>query len=268
MKSPIRWPGGKRKLAPAILAAFPAHQAYVETCCGGAAVFWFKPRQISKAEILNDADGELINFYYVLHKYGRRLARQVDAMPYSRALFARTLADRPRGAFGRAVRFWYLTRVAFGAKRRKPTFGVKASARTWVLPPSVLVNLDATIERMRGVLFESVDVCRLVELYDRPTTLFYVDPPFYGTSQDYACRFALEDHARLAESLQAIDGTFLLSYDDHAAIRRLYRGCHKRRLHVRYTMGCNSSTGGQDGATELLISNRPLPRSKPQRGRR
>ena len=74
MKSPLRWPGGKRRLAETILAHMPPHGAYVETCCGGAAVFWAKHRELSQAEILNDADGELINFYAMLHNRGRRLA--------------------------------------------------------------------------------------------------------------------------------------------------------------------------------------------------
>jgi DNA adenine methylase len=97
-------------------------------------VFWAKGREVSRSEILNDADGELVNFYMELHQHGRRLAREVDGMPYSRALFHRVLADRPRGRFVRARRFWYINRVAFGAKRRGETFGVAKSKRMAVLP--------------------------------------------------------------------------------------------------------------------------------------
>ena len=63
MYSPLRWQGGKSRLADFIVNLFPKHLAYVETCCGGASVFFAKPRDASKAEILNDRDGELINFY-------------------------------------------------------------------------------------------------------------------------------------------------------------------------------------------------------------
>jgi DNA adenine methylase len=256
VKSPVRWQGGKRQLAEAILSYAPAHQVYVETCCGGAAVFWAKPR--SKAEILNDRDGDLINFYSQLHKRGRRLAAELDGLPYSRALFVQLLAQQPSSPFARAVRFWYLNRVAFGGRRHRPTFGVQATRGAFVLPPTVLASLDATIERLRGVLFESVDVVRLVDLYDRPSTFFYLDPPFFATSQDYVCRFGPEDHARLRQALGRVKGTWLLSYDDCPAVRRLYAGLPLARLSVRYTMGVNSSTGGADRAAELLISNRPL----------
>ena len=257
-KSPVRWPGGKGFLAEMIVRHLGPHRTYVETCCGGAAVFWAKRREISVAEVLNDADGELINFYQVLHKRGRRLAAEVDSMPYSRALFVKLLAWRPRGTFHRAARFWYLNRVAFGGRRRRPPFGVMLSRRPAVLPQGVLSGLGTVIDRLRGVLFESVDVVRLIDLYDRCDTAFYVDPPFLGLSQEYACQFAPADHARLAGALMSARGGWLLSYNDCVEVRRLYRGRHLRRIATRYTIGCNSSTGGRSVAAELLISNHPL----------
>lgn len=256
--NPLRWLGGKSRLAVGIAADLPAHKSYVETCCGGAAVFWAKPRDISISEVLNDADGELINFYHVLHRRGKRLAFEVDAMPYSRALFDQVRAGRPRAAFARARRFWYLNRVCFGGRRRGATYGVQGGRRAFVLPQTVLGSLDALIARLRGVALESVDVVRLVELYDRPDTLFYVDPPYLGLSQDYACRFRPEDHDRLAAALGRIRGTFVLSYNDCRQVRRLYAGCRIRPLTTRYTIGTKSASSAarSGGAKELLITNR------------
>jgi len=254
----LRWPGGKRLLAAEILAHLPDHEAYVEACCGGAAVFWAKERDRSQSEILNDRDGELINFYWQLHKAGRRLAKEVDAMPYGRAFFAKMCAATPRGTFQRAARFWYLNRVAFGGRRRRPTFGVGVSRRMYVLPKTVLANLDATIERLRGVVFESVDVVRLLSLYDRKSTAFLVDPPYLGLHQDYDCQFDDADHHRLADALRHVKGAWLLTYNDCRQIKKLYDGLPRKRLTTRYTMGCNSVTGGYSRAHELLISNRAL----------
>jgi len=197
--------------------------------------------------------------------HGRKLAREVDAMPYSRALFNRVRDSSPRGSFRRAARFWYLNRVSFGGRRRRPTFGVNVSRRSRVLPARILANLDATIERLRGVSFESVDVARLLDLYDRPTTLFVVDPPYVDLAQPYAVRFLEADHARLADALARVKGTWLLTYNDCPAIRRLYRGSSIRPLAARYTIGCNSASGGSADARELLISNRPFPRAPRRR---
>lgn len=60
----IPWIGGKRKLAKHILPLFPEHTCYVEPFCGAAALFFMK--EPSKAEILNDINGDLVNLYRVV----------------------------------------------------------------------------------------------------------------------------------------------------------------------------------------------------------
>jgi DNA adenine methylase len=258
MNSPLRWQGGKGRVAERIVNLIPPHAAYVETCCGGASVFWHKSRESSRAEILNDRDGELINFYYELRKHGRRLAEEVNCMPYSRALLDRVKRSRPRGPFQRAVRFWYLNRVSFGGRIIGATFGVAVSGRRSVVTERIWRDLDAIIERLAGVSFESVDVARCLKLYDRRNTFFYVDPPYCGTSQDYAASFGQEDHSRLAEALGRVSGTWLLSYNDCPEVRRLYAGHPMRGLSTRWTAGCNSRShpAARQWADELLISNR------------
>ena len=254
---PLRWPGGKRRLAAGIIGLMPEHKCYVETCCGGAGVFWAKPRDMSISEILNDADGELINFYQVLHKRGKALAREVDAMPYSRRFFKRMAkAPMPTSAFARAARFWYLNRVAFGAIRANPTFGPKTTNRANVLPATILRNLDATIARLRGVLFECVDLVKLITLYDRAATVFYIDPPYYDIGSLYAVEFTEDDHVRLAECLRNVRGTWLLSYNDCDRIRGLYAGYPCKKLDHRYTIGGNSRRQASSEANEILFSNR------------
>lgn len=231
---------------------------YVEGCCGGAALFWAK--EPGGAEVLNDLDEDLVTFYRVLHRQGRRLAAAVDAMPYSRALFRRVLARRPRTLFGRAERFWYLNRVSFGGMGR--TYGVKGSRRVSVLPARLLASLDAVIERLRGVMFECMDVRDLVRLYDRGDALFYIDPPYRGTSQPYACRLQPQQHEQLAACLMELQGRVLVSYDNHPVVRSLYAGWHMIDLRTGYSLGANSSSGrGRTDSSELLIANYPLRRS-------
>ena len=255
LKSPLRWQGGKARLADEIILRIPQHAAYVEACCGGAAVFWAKPKEASKSEILNDLDGELINFYSMLHKRGKALAREVDSMPYSRKTFSCIKASKPSGKFQRAVRFWYLNRVCFGARREKQSFGVKVTYRSSVLSNQILMNLDAIIERLRGVLFECLDITRLLEVYDRDTTFFYVDPPYYKVSQEYAekCRFGDEDHNRLAFTLAGIAGKWILSYNDEPFIRDLYPNRTIIPLKHTWIVGCNSPTRASSKANEIII---------------
>lgn len=66
LRSPLRWLGGKFLLRERILKCFPEHECYVEVFSGAAWVLFGKPPETSKAEVLNDLDGELVNFWRVV----------------------------------------------------------------------------------------------------------------------------------------------------------------------------------------------------------
>jgi DNA adenine methylase len=69
----IPWIGGKRRLAGRILPMLPPHECYVEPFAGGAAIFFLKPP--SKAEALNDINGEIVNLYRVVKHHLEELYR-------------------------------------------------------------------------------------------------------------------------------------------------------------------------------------------------
>ncbi|WP_418431381.1 DNA adenine methylase [Blautia sp.] len=59
--------------------------------------------------------------------------------------------------------------------------------------------------------------------YDRPETLFYVDPPYFQAEKYYAEGFGETDHIRLKEVLDKMQGRFVLTYNDCPFVRELYR---------------------------------------------
>ena len=77
--------------------------------------------------------------------------------------------------------------------------------------------------RLQGVHIECLDWAAFIPRYDRPFTLFYIDPPYWGHEADYGRGlFARGDFARLAEVLRGIKGRFILSLNDHPEVRRLF----------------------------------------------
>lgn len=125
----IPWMGGKRRLAGDIIPLIPEHTCYVEPFAGGAAIFFMK--EPSKAEVLNDINGELINLYRVLKHHIEEFLKQFKWALHSRQIFEwekltdpRTLTD-----IQRAARFYYIQRTCFGARVTNSSFGTSATTK-------------------------------------------------------------------------------------------------------------------------------------------
>jgi DNA adenine methylase len=102
-----------------------------------------------------------------------------------------------------------------------------------------------------GVI-ECLPFADFIARYDRPTTLFYIDPPYWGSEADYgADLFERADYARLAEQLAGIKGRFVLSINDLAATRHAFGRFKQTRVKTTYTLA-----GGRKAkpVAELIVT--------------
>lgn len=254
----IPWLGGKRKLARHLLPLFPDHTCYVEPFCGGAALFFMKPP--SKAEVLNDINSDIVNLYRVIQNHLEEFIKQFKWALTSREIF-RWLKDTPPETLTdiqRAARFYYLQKLSFGAKVEGRTFGVSATG------PSKLnlLRLEETLSeawlRLHRVTIEHLDWKACITRYDRPDTLFYLDPPYWQT-QGYGVPFGLEEYSAMAELAHRCQGKMIISVNDHPDMRRVFEGLEIVAVNTTYSVGSNNG----HKAAELVICNfRPTPASK------
>src|ERR1035437_9124735 len=71
--APFGYYGAKGRLASRIVARLPPHNAWVEAFCGSTALTLAKrPAQI---EVINDINGEVVNFFCQLRNNSSRLCR-------------------------------------------------------------------------------------------------------------------------------------------------------------------------------------------------
>ncbi len=206
--------GGKRVLAKTIIRRIDAtpHEAYCEPFVGMGGVFLRRCKQ-PKMEAINDVNGELINFFRILQRHYPQFMDTLRYQVTSRQEFERlsqtnssTLTDLER-----AARFLYLQRLAFGGKVRGQTFGVSMDGGRFN-PTKLAFQLEQIHKRMAGVVFENLGWRTFIQRYDRQTTLFYLDPPYWGSEDDYGkAVFRREDFAEMAEVLGRIRGRFILS---------------------------------------------------------
>lgn len=87
-------------------------------------------------------------------------------------------------------------------------------------------------ERLQGVQIEKLDFRQLIEKYDRPTTFFYLDPPYVHSTRkstnEYEHEMSNKDHVELVEILLNIKGKALMSGYVHPIYEMLERAGWKR----------------------------------------
>lgn len=255
LNSPLRWVGGKSRVREQILAQFPEHECYVELFSGASWILFGKDPKSSKSEVLNDLDGELVNFWRVVKHRPAEFTEAASWLLASRELFDewKPLAG-VGGEIARAVKFYAVIRTAFGAKRSCACYGPKRSRRPEIHWPQEKERVAQVIARLRMIWVERLPWNQCVARYDRKETFFYVDPPYRAEgAKAYRHYFSDEDHAQLADALRGrVKGRWLLSSNDDPLIRQLYRGkgITIGHLDVRYSVMRGSRT-----VRELLIRN-------------
>lgn len=270
MKSPISYYGAKGRLSDFIVSLLPPHRVYVEPFFGSGAVLFAKPR--STHEILNDVDGNLVNFFRVLRDRPADLERVCRLTPYAREEFAAAeLVDPDLDELERARRWWVRINQGFATLATTAT-GWSTSIRRgsnnarscW----NRIARFAEAAERLSSVTIENRDALAVISEYSAADGAIYVDPPYLMTTRtsltrrpggDYAHEFSTQDeHTRLAEALQATPAAVLLSGYPSPLYDELYAGWWRIEQRV-LRRASNGRSSRNCYVVEVLWSNRPLP---------
>jgi DNA adenine methylase len=234
MVGPLAYIGGKNRIAGKIIEIFPEHTTYVEAFAGGAQVFFRK--ESSPVEVLNDMDGEVVNFFRVCQQHHEELLRHLKFILVSRRWFALFEASGP-GALTdiqRAARFFYLQKNAFAGLVRRRRYRYSVVGPPSFNPGSLPQLFEKAHQRLQRVQIECLPYQEIIRRFDRPTTLFYLDPPYFRRRL-YNFNFSDDDFRILAELLRNIRGKVVLSINDTPEIRSLFRDFKLREIELHYT---------------------------------
>jgi DNA adenine methylase len=203
-----------------IIGHFPDHQCYVEPFAGAASVLIQKPR--SPLEVYNDLDGAVVNFFRVLRQDPDQLIRSLSLTPYSRAEYE--LSYEPTDdELEAARRFYVRAYMSIGGATGQWRTGWRYQAKAenvWKSAADGFADIDhlyAIAHRFRGVQIENDDAIAVMERFDRPETLFYLDPPYVFDTRSkwagvaYQHELSDDDHVELATRARDIQGLVIIS---------------------------------------------------------
>lgn len=259
----LRYHGSKFRLASWVMKHFPPHTCYVEPFGGAAGVLIQKPR--AYAEVYNDLDGDVVNFFRVLRDPDlcAELQRQIVLTPYARAEFdlawepaadpverARRLSIRAQMGFGSAGATKGVTGFRIDTKRAYGT-----AKHLWLEYPDAI---RAVGERMSGVLIENRTAIEVMSAHDAPDTLHFVDPPYVlstrvlqGSGRGcYRHEMTDDDHTELLDALRGLRGMVVVTGYDNDLYRNRLRGWKSSSTSARISAGRGTAL-----RTEVLWMN-------------
>jgi DNA adenine methylase len=204
--------GAKYYLARKIIRQFPEHRVYVECFAGALNVLINKYR--AEVEVISDLDSELINFYQVLVDQTDELITEVQKIPYTLESFQAAQDSRKlpnQSNLARAVNYLLIRRSVWSG-----------AGSNWVDEPKrragwsrLSEKLLPVAHRLRGVHILCRNALELLLEYDSPSTVFFLDPPYYPatrvSSKDYKIEMNSFDHLKLLNLIKKLKGHVVLS---------------------------------------------------------
>lgn len=248
MKTVMRYPGSKWGIAEWIISHFPEgyeKMVYLEPFAGSGAVFFNKNPGV--VETINDLDGDIVNLFRVIRDRPEELKRLLELTPYSREEYDRSF-EPCEDPVERARRYMVKTNQAIGAKmcgkcgwrnHKQPKIG--GTACKW---SGITSTIDAAVTRLRGsttnlVQIEHMDALRLIERYNSPDVLMYIDPPYVRSTRKsgklYRYEMGDDQHERMLELITHSRAKIVLSGYQSELYDNVLQGWHKDTTQSRTT---------------------------------
>jgi DNA adenine methylase len=264
VKTPISYYGGKQRLAATILRIILPHKIYVEPFFGGGAVFFAKPP--SAFEVINDINGEAVNFYRVLKNDFDGLKKLIESTLHSRELYrqSKIIYNNP-DMFSRkkmAWAFWTQTNMSFSNNINSGYgYSLKEKTSSTKKIKNKIENFtNEYVRRLSNTEIECSPALKVIAKRDATETFFYIDPPYPGTCQGHYKGYAIDDLIELLKLLTNIKGKFLLSSFNNDVLEEhtVKNGWFNLKIEMQLLARRREGVGSSKRKTEVLTSNYPM----------
>ena len=237
MMALMKDPGSMWGIADWVISFFPEHHSYLEPFFGSGAVLFNKPR--SHIETINDLDGNVVNLFEWIKKDPEKLAHEIYWTPYARQAYEDAFARVPESNLQQAVDFYIKLNMGRGFRTNGEKVGWKNdvqgrarayAAMDWKSLPGKIME---AAERLRGVQIENRPAVDVIQRFNFPKVLIYLDPPYVLSTRhgkQYKCEMDNKDQGELLDVALAHKGPLLISGYDNEIYNGRLQGWHKEEI--------------------------------------
>ncbi|MFV8257159.1 DNA adenine methylase [Bdellovibrio bacteriovorus] len=266
--SPLRYPGGKAKLSKYMGLVVETNRLgdadFIEPFAGGASVgLYLLANAYIRKLYLNDIDISIYAFWNSILKHPEEFCRKIDKVTVDlgnwreqkeiqKNRYDSNLLDLGFSTF-------FLNRTNRSGIMNGGVIGSLKQDGPWKIDSRFnKAELIRRIERIGDfadrILVRNLDACEFLNEI-KPVlskkSLVYLDPPYFEKGPSlYRKYFDQDDHVNMAEYLRGSDDLkWVISYDNHDVLRRLYKAYERFEFTLNY-----SAAGNQSGREVIFFS--------------
>lgn len=262
--TPLRYPGGKGKLAAYIKSIIKANGLldgdYVEPYAGGAAVAMelLFHEYVDRVHI-NDLSTPIHAFWKSVLDHPDELCKLVKETPLTVEMWDKQKRIFAEGDANHCVALgfatFFLNRTNRSGILNGGIIGGRGQLGAWKIDARFnreeLIGRINSIAKMRGRIrltsMDAIEFLRLGSSNWPKKTLIYLDPPYYAKGRDlYYDFYQHDDHEQVEKfvSSNLTDANWIVSYDNVPTIRALYRPFQQIVYRIGYSAR-ESKTGSE-----------------------
>lgn len=259
--SPLRYPGGKSKIAPLIEQIIINNElkgcTFVEPFAGGAGVALdLLFNNLVKNIILNDSDIAVYSFWKATLEDTGKFISDIYNVPLTIKEWEHQkeiLKSSKEPSYELGFAAFYLNRTNRSGILNAGVIGGKKQDGKWKMDARFnRDNLASKIlkiaERKNDISIFNLDVKDFIKHIPSENTFVYLDPPYYEKGKQlYSNYFVHDDHQNLEKIIRNLDVKWVLTYDNNPEIRKIYKGYEIKDFDIKY------SVAKQKTANEILI---------------
>lgn len=252
--SPLRYPGGKNKLAKFIASICKTNDIgghYVEPYAGGASVALHLLFNGHVKEVtINDYDKAIYAFWHSVVHDTERLCRkikntEVTLETWRKQKKIQNNKDKEKDLLKLGFSTFFLNRTNYSGIIDGGMIGGISQGGDYKI--DCRFNKEELIDRIKFIAIhkkhihvKNMDALDLIkDVRKDGDTIFYFDPPYYlkGPSL-YMNHYKHEDHEKVSREIKKIkNAKWIVSYDNTTEIKRMYNTCKKKEyvfFHTAY----------------------------------